>query len=83
MHKTLQGVQKKFENNLTLKEEIALSVQKVVEDLQSPKYHENRPSSEETCGIRSINLGASALEGWPRENKDLRGVVESGVDPSH
>jgi hypothetical protein len=27
--------------------------------------------------------GVSALEGFPRENKDLRGVVKSRVDPSH
>jgi hypothetical protein len=76
-------VQKKFENNLSLEEEIVLSVKKVVEDLRSPEDHEvvhrRRRQVAEDREIREL----SAPEGLPRENKDLRGVMESRVDPSH
>jgi hypothetical protein len=39
--------------------------------------------SGSTGGKILRGLGASDPEGFPRANKDLRGVVESGVDPSH
>jgi hypothetical protein len=55
----------------------------VFEDFQSLENCENHPLSKDTCGRRSRNPGASAPEGFPRANKDLRGVMESGVDPSH
>ena len=78
----MQEVHKKFDNNLSLEEESALSVKKDVEDFWSPKDCENCPLSEEIGGRRLRNMGASALEGFPRENKDLHRVLESGVDPS-
>jgi hypothetical protein len=64
LHRTLQGIQKKFEKNLSLEKKIALSVKKVVEDLRSPKDCKNRPSSKEIGGRISRDTGVGTPEGF-------------------
>jgi hypothetical protein len=73
-------VKKKFENRLSLEEEIVLSVKKGVKDSQSPEDHENHPSSEETGGRRSGDPRFGAPEGLLRANKDLCKVTKSGLN---
>jgi hypothetical protein len=57
-----------------------LSVQEV-EDLPKSRRNEIVHRREETGGKRSGDPGVGAPGGFPRENKNLREVVKSGLNP--
>jgi len=83
MHRTLQGVQKVFENNLCLKRIICAKCAKELRTFQSLKTKKSSTIEDETCSRKSRGLGAITLKGFPRENKGLSKVAKGDFNPYH
>jgi hypothetical protein len=77
LRKVLQGVQKKFENSLSLEMRIEISVQSSRGLAEVSKKEKSSIVGEEIGGRSSRSLGVETSEGLLEENKGLREVAKS------
>jgi hypothetical protein len=69
LHIFLQGSKEAFENKLSIKREIVLSVQRIQGLAKVPKKEKSPIVKEETSGRRSRSLREGALKGLQGEKK--------------